>query len=125
MELAPARVRAVHIGSLASAIVLLLLGVLVLTGPSNGSARLLVILLLLVLLGVQLWLFIRERRAPLPADAGWQEEVAPVQGQEQRIVIRCKQCGEVFPVEDTGERPLATTCPHCGKTGSIKVRSHA
>lgn len=126
MELAPARVRTLHYGLLAGAVVLALLGLLVFTGAPDAAARLTVIVLLVVLLVVEVGLYVRARRAPIPVDEGWHEAV-PEEGaaEEQRIVIRCKQCGEVFPVEDDGARPLVATCPHCGKSGTIKVKSHA
>lgn len=124
MELAPQRLRSIHMISIAGAVILAILGIFLL--GANSGARLAVLVLLVILLGVQVWLYLRERREPAAAAATtWTGEDAPAETAPQRVVIRCKQCGEVFPVEDTGVRPLQTTCPHCGKTGSIKVRSHA
>lgn len=120
------QLRALHLGSIAAAVVLLLLGVLVLGG--DAGARLLVILLLLGLLGVQLWLGWQDRKAaPAPAEGQpWEEPAAaPAEPQPARMVIKCKQCGEVFPVIDTGARPLVAACPHCGKSGTIKVKTDA
>jgi hypothetical protein len=102
--------------------VLLLLGLLVFQGTANGGARLMVLLLLAVLLVVEVVLYAQASRSAPPAAAQPGGEPLQAAPQEQRIVIRCKQCGEVFPVEDTGARPLVAACPHCGKSGTIKVK---
>lgn len=36
------------------------------------------------------------------------------------ITLRCGDCGTVFDVTDTGERPLYHTCPGCGAEGVLK-----
>ncbi|HEV8359651.1 MAG TPA: zinc ribbon domain-containing protein [Candidatus Thermoplasmatota archaeon] len=115
------RIRSLHLASLAAAVVLAIVGLFLLTGASNAGARLVIILVLVVLIGLEVWLYREARRVPSYAVA---EEplTAPAM---QRMTIRCKQCGEVFPVEDTGARPLIAACPHCGKSGTIKVRTDA
>lgn len=37
------------------------------------------------------------------------------------IDLQCPECTEMFAVEDTGERPLATECPHCGAQGHVNL----
>jgi Zn finger protein HypA/HybF involved in hydrogenase expression len=37
------------------------------------------------------------------------------------IDLQCPECAEMFAVEDTGERPLATECPHCGAQGHVNL----
>lgn len=37
------------------------------------------------------------------------------------IDLQCPECSEMFAVEDTGERPLATECPHCGAQGHVNL----
>lgn len=37
------------------------------------------------------------------------------------IDLECPECTEMFTVEDTGERPLATECPHCGAQGHVNL----
>ena len=124
LALADGQARTVHLGSIAAAVVLLLVALLALGGPDQGGARLAVIVLLLALLGVQVWLVAQAGRSPSAAPAeAWSGPVEPAQ-EEPRMVIRCKQCGEVFPVVDTGARPLVAACPHCGKSGTIKVKAH-
>lgn len=131
-ELRDEQVRTLHVATMGLAILLVLVALLLLGGPSDGGARLLVILVLLALLGVQVWLFLQDRKALQAAEAqGWQPagqgaDVAPTPppppGEAAKMVIRCKQCGQVFPVHDTGARPLVAVCPHCGKSGTIKVK---
>ena len=36
-----------------------------------------------------------------------------------QLHIRCKTCGTVSRMEDTGERPLLHFCPKCGNTGEF------
>lgn len=52
-----------------------------------------------------------QARAGTPAD---EEVPAPPE-----IDLQCPECGEMFAVEDTGERPLATECPGCGRSGKL------
>lgn len=55
--------------------------------------------------------------APLPAHApgprGEPDEMY------ERIDLKCPECGNIFSAPDTGERPLHTTCPHCGAEGHV------
>lgn len=39
------------------------------------------------------------------------------------IDLRCPECAEMFSVEDTGERPLHTECPHCGAEGHVDIEA--
>jgi hypothetical protein len=122
--LAEARIRQLHIAALGVAVVLALVGLLALGGAGDTGARLLVMALLVALVALEGWLWWQGRKLSEHYSAeGWQEptEVAKA----PRMTIRCKQCGEVFPVEDTGSRPLVAACPHCGKSGTIKVRQDA
>lgn len=128
MAWAEAQARKLHLGSVAGAAVLLLLGLFVFTGGGDAAVRLLIILALVALLGLQVGVFVQDRRAARALEAGWTPpaEPTPAPAEEPaRMVIRCKQCGEVFPVQDTGERPLVAACPHCGKSGTIRVRTDA
>jgi predicted RNA-binding Zn-ribbon protein involved in translation (DUF1610 family) len=36
------------------------------------------------------------------------------------ITLRCGDCGTVFDIQDTGERPLYHTCPGCGAQGVLR-----
>jgi predicted RNA-binding Zn-ribbon protein involved in translation (DUF1610 family) len=38
----------------------------------------------------------------------------------RELLLRCTTCGNVFAVEDTGERPLRHACPHCGRVGVLR-----
>jgi hypothetical protein len=130
MELQDSQARTLHWGTIGLAVVLFLVGALALAGPGDAAARLAILLLLAVLVAVQVWVFVQDRRtlAAREADAGWVPPEAAVQATPMaaegaaRMVIRCKQCGQVFPVVDTGARPLVASCTHCGKSGTIKVK---
>ncbi len=50
--------------------------------------------------------------------AGIAEEEEPL-GEVETISLSCPACETQFDVEDTGERPLRTTCPGCGKSGKL------
>lgn len=39
------------------------------------------------------------------------------------VDLKCPQCGELFSVHDTGERPLHTQCPHCGAEGHVDLET--
>lgn len=39
----------------------------------------------------------------------------------QTMTLRCGDCGTVFDITDTGERPLYHTCPGCGAQGVLKA----
>lgn len=130
MELQDTQARTLHWATIGLALVLFLAGALALAGPGDAAARLAVLALLVVLVAVQVWVFVQDRKAlaAREADAGWVPPEAAVQGTPPaaegaaRMVIRCKQCGQVFPVVDTGARPLVASCTHCGKSGTIKVK---
>jgi hypothetical protein len=121
------RLRQLHWASIVVAVLLVLLALAAFGGSGQGGARFLVLLALLALLAVQVVVWARERRRAAPQGAAWEpgQGAEPQPGLEEpaRMVIRCKQCGEVFPVTDTGVRPLVAACPHCGKSGTIKVRA--
>lgn len=36
------------------------------------------------------------------------------------LTLKCGECGTVFDVPDTGQRPLYHTCPGCGAEGMLK-----
>jgi predicted RNA-binding Zn-ribbon protein involved in translation (DUF1610 family) len=36
------------------------------------------------------------------------------------LTLRCSDCGTVFDVADTGERPLRHVCPGCGAEGTLR-----
>lgn len=129
MALSDVQVRNVHYSTAALAVALLLLGLLALGGAANATARLAVIALLVLLLAVQVWLFLQDRSSMARVDEAWtppeaaQDIATPAGDLEQKMVIRCKQCGNVFPVMDTGVRPLVAHCPHCGKEGTIRTKA--
>lgn len=126
LPLEPERARQLHIGALGAAVVLALVALFALGGAGNAGARLLVILVLLALVGLEGWMWWSARKAE-EHGASLEQQLwnTPEATPAERITIRCKQCGEVFPVEDTGARPLVAACPHCGKSGTIKVRTDA
>ncbi|MHB8605094.1 MAG: hypothetical protein ACYDCK_07525 [Thermoplasmatota archaeon] len=36
------------------------------------------------------------------------------------LTLKCGECGTIFDVNDTGERPLYHTCPGCGTEGVLR-----
>lgn len=36
--------------------------------------------------------------------------------------VGCSKCKTIFKIKGTGERPLAYSCPNCGREGSLKGR---
>lgn len=58
-------------------------------------------------------------QATPPPETTTEGGVEPVAGPE--IDLECPQCAEMFTVEDTGERPLAAQCPHCGAEGEVNL----
>ena len=56
------------------------------------------------------------------SEAGSGEMVTPpVAAFEPRVLtLRCGDCGTIFEVTDTGERPLYHTCPGCGAEGALR-----
>jgi len=130
MELTRQQERGVNLGSIVAAVVLILVALFVLTGSDQAGARYGILLILVVLLVVQVWLVLQARKATQQArEEALPVEEAPVQedlaGLEEpaQMVIKCKQCGTVFPVADNGVRPLVAACPNCGKSGTIKVKA--
>lgn len=49
--------------------------------------------------------------APLQAPAAFEPRV---------LTLRCGDCGTIFDVNDTGERPLYHTCPGCAAEGALR-----
>lgn len=131
MALSDVQVRNLHYGTAGLAVLLLLLGLAVLTGGANATARLVLLAVLVVLLAVQVWLFLQDRKSIAEAGQAWTppaDDVAPTPPADDaapKMVIRCKQCANVFPVVDTGVRPLVAHCPHCGKEGTIRTKTQA
>lgn len=61
-----------------------------------------------------------------PAERGPASEPAPEPESETEHVhvdLKCPQCGDLFSVHDTGERPLHTQCPHCGAEGHVDLET--
>lgn len=62
--------------------------------------------------------------AAMPAESTMGAEYAPpapAPAFEPRILtLRCGDCGTIFEVTDTGERPLYHTCPGCGAEGALR-----
>lgn len=56
--------------------------------------------------------------APLPKQRGAGGRAIDEELYE-RIDLKCPECGNIFSAPDTGERPLHTTCPHCGAEGHV------
>jgi hypothetical protein len=126
MPLTAQQVRSVNLGSIVLAALLILLALFVLNGSDQAGTRIAVLVVLAVLLVVQVWLLAEARKASHgPAPAAAEAEPVPAQSLEEpaQMVIKCKQCGTVFPVVDTGARPLVAACPSCGKSGTIKVKA--
>lgn len=121
MAVAPERARRVHLAVLAAAVALLLAGLALVATPGQAAARLLVLLGFVALLGLEVWLRTAPRGAPRAAGAAPAAEAWAPAAAEQ-VTIRCKQCGEVFAVDDTGARPLVAACPYCGKSGTVRGR---
>lgn len=48
------------------------------------------------------------------------EPPAPAPATPMVLTLRCGDCGTVFEVTDTGERPLYHTCPGCGAEGALR-----
>lgn len=82
-------------------------------------------LLVLVLAFQAVLLFAKptQRAAPAVAEAAPEpapavEAAAPA---PQALTLRCGDCGTVFDVTDTGERPLYHACPGCGAEGALRA----
>lgn len=48
-------------------------------------------------------------------------EPEPPSEEHVHIDLQCPECGDLFSVHDTGERPLHTQCPHCGAEGHVDL----
>lgn len=90
----------------------------------------LVAVLVVVLLFAVALIFI-QRTAPAAEVAGEMamaedvaasaEASAEAPAYEPRVLtLRCGDCGTIFDVTDTGERPLYHTCPGCGAEGALR-----
>ena len=90
------------------------------------------LVLVLAFMAALLFLAPREKAMPVPENA---PEAAPAESMmgteyapptpaspaEPRILtLRCGDCGTIFEVTDTGERPLYHTCPGCGAEGALR-----
>lgn len=116
--MAQGKARAIHAVSIGGAVVLVLLGLSLSAGARNDGTRILILIILAALIGLEAWVWQQDRKY-IQAQTWEPQDSSFV----PRITIRCKQCGEVFPVEDSGARPLVAACPHCGKSGTIRTRS--
>lgn len=86
--------------------------------------------LALVLVFMVLLMVLKPRAAVAPAEAApaahaapeaAPAEAAPAVAYEPRVLtLRCGDCGTIFEVTDTGERPLYHTCPGCGAEGALR-----
>lgn len=56
---------------------------------------------------------------PVP-EASSTETTAPTAFEPRILTLRCGDCGTIFDVTDTGERPLYHTCPGCGAEGALR-----
>ncbi len=55
-----------------------------------------------------------------PAYAPTPVAVVPTPAAIKRVKLRCGGCKQVFAIDDAGERPMRSVCPHCGRKGEIK-----
>jgi len=53
-----------------------------------------------------------------PTPSPWAPEAAPEP--VRTLTLRCSDCGTIFDVHDTGERPLRHVCPGCGAEGMLR-----
>ncbi|MFA5861556.1 MAG: hypothetical protein WDA16_07660 [Candidatus Thermoplasmatota archaeon] len=115
-------------------IIVIALAVFFLAGDKPWLDWTLVGLLVLVLAFVILLMVMgstkREARTPEgiahdahvgPAGPGPMTESAPPQAAATTMTLRCGDCGTVFDIQDTGDRPLYHTCPGCGAEGVLKA----
>lgn len=116
------------------ALVLVLVGVAVwwFADASDAIYWTLVVLLALVLVFVVLVLVLgmRAERAREPVGDAHAGPAAPgivpppaaaTSANIATLSLRCGDCGTVFDVTDTGERPLYHTCPGCGAEGVLRA----
>lgn len=59
--------------------------------------------------------------APHHAEEEAAAYAAPAESAVKVISLRCGDCGTVFDITDTGERPLYHTCPGCGAEGVLRT----
>ncbi|MEA3199668.1 MAG: hypothetical protein QOE90_1096 [Thermoplasmata archaeon] len=54
--------------------------------------------------------------------ASWAPPPAPEPAPQgvRTLTLRCSDCGTVFDIQDTGERPLRHVCPGCGAEGTLR-----
>lgn len=50
---------------------------------------------------------------------------APAPPPVRTLTLRCSDCGTVFDISDTGDRPLRHTCPGCGAEGMLREEGAA
>lgn len=74
---------------------------------------------------------VRAESAAPPAPAGdahagpaapgaWSAPAPSAAAAPETLTLRCGDCGTVFDVTDTGERPLYHSCPGCGAEGVLR-----
>jgi DNA-directed RNA polymerase subunit RPC12/RpoP len=63
--------------------------------------------------------------ATAPAEGAPTYEPAATVQDPKVITLRCGDCGTIFDVTDTGERPLYHTCPGCGAEGALTSGAEA
>lgn len=91
----------------------------------------LVVVLVLVLAWMGVLLFVGGARSvPTPSSgeahphygpAGPAPAPAPAPaGEHATLTLRCGDCGTIFDITDTGERPLYHACPGCGAEGALR-----
>lgn len=91
--------------------------------PSAPSYLVIAVVVLAVDIIVMLVVLLYGETEEFDEDAVWTEEEERYQEPEpegQELLLRCKHCGEVFPVLDDGSRPLRHTCPNCGTSGILR-----
>jgi predicted nucleic acid-binding Zn-ribbon protein len=58
--------------------------------------------------------------APAVVEATEGTAPPPTTYEARVLTLRCGDCGTIFDVTDTGERPLYHTCPGCGAEGALR-----
>lgn len=87
---------------------------------SGAGAVLLVVIVLLVLALVFEGLIFATGAPAAAAQAASAVPAGPAAAKS--VKLRCGACKEVFTVQDTGERPLYHSCPHCGSQGVLRAK---
>lgn len=127
--------------ALLAAVVLLVAAVAVYFLMGTDGAVVFWVLVALVALALLFEVLLMVLRPPAAEAAGaaWtpepQQAAPPAQGETQwappaagpepapairTLTLRCSDCGTVFDVADTGERPLRHVCPGCGAEGTLR-----